>query len=146
MGCPNSNLSSVGRLKMPQNSASKKTPKPPLNETSNSNPKRKRMGAEIDEIFAGKKKKKMKTQTKNKNEGDKQSKSGAISKPQERTKRVKGEGGKSSSIDNPFSDSMSKSRKKTGDGFTIYSEEELGIGKADAGGTSLCPFDCNCCF
>ena len=37
-------------------------------------------------------------------------------------------------------------RKKTGDGLAIYTEGELGIGRADAGGTPLCPFDCDCCF
>lgn len=37
-------------------------------------------------------------------------------------------------------------RKSTGDGLAIYTEEELGIGNADAGGTPLCPFDCDCCF
>lgn len=38
------------------------------------------------------------------------------------------------------------SRKKTEDGFTVYSAEELGFNKKNAGGTSLCPFDCDCCF
>lgn len=37
-------------------------------------------------------------------------------------------------------------RRKTNDGFTVYSAEELGFNKKDAGGTSLCPFDCDCCF
>ncbi|KAF8512915.1 hypothetical protein JB92DRAFT_2722274 [Gautieria morchelliformis] len=35
-------------------------------------------------------------------------------------------------------------RKKTEEGFSIYKEDELGIG--DRGGdTPLCPFDCACC-
>lgn len=43
-------------------------------------------------------------------------------------------------------DAPSRPRRRTNDGLTVYTEEELGIGKEDAGGTSLCPFDCNCCF
>jgi hypothetical protein len=35
-------------------------------------------------------------------------------------------------------------RKKTTEGFHIYTVEELNIGKG--GNTDLCPFDCNCCF
>lgn len=38
------------------------------------------------------------------------------------------------------------SRKKTEDGFTVYTAEELGFNKKNAGGTKLCPFDCDCCF
>ena len=37
-----------------------------------------------------------------------------------------------------------KVRRVTDDGFKIYTEEELGIGKG--GDTDLCPFDCDCCF
>jgi len=36
-------------------------------------------------------------------------------------------------------------RKKTEEGWSVYKEDELGI-NADAGDTSLCPFDCDCCF
>lgn len=39
-----------------------------------------------------------------------------------------------------------KIRKKTQDGLSIYKAEELGWNKKDAGGTPLCPFDCDCCF
>ncbi|KAI0732289.1 DUF1764-domain-containing protein [Fomitopsis betulina] len=36
-------------------------------------------------------------------------------------------------------------RRKTEEGFAIYKEDELGI--SDTGGnTSLCPFDCECCY
>ncbi|KAI0274815.1 hypothetical protein BC834DRAFT_14927 [Gloeopeniophorella convolvens] len=34
-------------------------------------------------------------------------------------------------------------RRKTEEGFSIFKEDELGI-SAEAGGTPLCPFDCNC--
>jgi outer membrane biosynthesis protein TonB len=37
-------------------------------------------------------------------------------------------------------------RRRTNDGFAIYSAEELGFGNTNAGGTPLCPFDCDCCF
>lgn len=33
----------------------------------------------------------------------------------------------------------------TEEGYKIYTVDELGI-NPDAGGTDLCPFDCNCCF
>ena len=35
-------------------------------------------------------------------------------------------------------------RKFTEEGWPIYTEEELKIGKG--GDTALCPFDCECCF
>jgi hypothetical protein len=37
-----------------------------------------------------------------------------------------------------------KGRKMTEDGFKVYTEEELGIGKG--GDTEDCPFDCKCCY
>ncbi|KDN53245.1 DUF1764-domain-containing protein [Tilletiaria anomala UBC 951] len=37
-------------------------------------------------------------------------------------------------------------RKRTEEGFLVYTEEELGINRPDAGETDLCPFDCDCCF
>jgi len=42
--------------------------------------------------------------------------------------------------------SSKKARRKTDDGFTVYTEEELKWNKKNAGGTKLCPFDCDCCF
>ena len=35
-------------------------------------------------------------------------------------------------------------RKKTNEGYVVYSERELRINQG--GGTPLCPFECNCCF
>ncbi|CAD6888472.1 unnamed protein product [Tilletia laevis] len=43
-----------------------------------------------------------------------------------------------------FADSRGSARKRTEEGFPIYSESELKIGQG--GGTPLCPFDCDCCF
>lgn len=34
-------------------------------------------------------------------------------------------------------------RRKTDDGFNLYTEEELGLG--EPGSTPDCPFDCQCC-
>lgn len=36
-------------------------------------------------------------------------------------------------------------RKKTEEGWNIYSEEELMMNKR-GGNTELCPFDCECCY
>ncbi|KAI0048348.1 DUF1764-domain-containing protein [Auriscalpium vulgare] len=36
-------------------------------------------------------------------------------------------------------------RRKTEEGFSIFKEDELDI-RPEAGGTPLCPFDCDCCF
>ena len=58
-------------------------------------------------------------------------------------KNKKSKGTKEEGLNEPPS---SRPRKRTADGFTIYTEEELGISKADAGNTPLCPFDCDCCF
>ncbi|BBN02730.1 hypothetical protein MPTK1_2g17640 [Marchantia polymorpha subsp. ruderalis] len=101
--------------------------------------------SEIDEIFGNKKRKvvvpeqdlhaELAAQTKNK-----------------KKKKKGGEAEKSVSISsnrpssNSVTPSSAKARKKTIDGFTIYSEDEIGFGKKNAGGTSLCPFDCECCF
>ncbi|KAF8405259.1 hypothetical protein HHK36_010160 [Tetracentron sinense] len=40
----------------------------------------------------------------------------------------------------------SRPRKRTEDGLTIYTKEDIGIGKSNGGGALLCPFDCYCCF
>ena len=37
-------------------------------------------------------------------------------------------------------------RKKTDDGFAIYTADELKIGLKGSGNTDKCPFDCDCCF
>ncbi|KAF9068080.1 hypothetical protein BDP27DRAFT_849017 [Rhodocollybia butyracea] len=47
-----------------------------------------------------------------------------------------------------FTDSRgSGPRRKTEEGWSIYKADELGLKDDDEGGdTSLCPFDCDCCF
>ncbi|KAJ3303002.1 hypothetical protein HDV03_004282 [Kappamyces sp. JEL0829] len=47
--------------------------------------------------------------------------------------------------DDGFGDSRGeKPRRKTDDGYFVYTEEELGCGKG--GDTPECPFDCQCCY
>lgn len=36
-------------------------------------------------------------------------------------------------------------RKKTDEGWNIYTEAELNLNKK-GGDTDLCPFDCDCCY
>jgi hypothetical protein len=50
------------------------------------------------------------------------------------------------SKDDIFGEDSGKGRKRTEEGFAIYSEEELGLHRKGAGETDLCPFDCECCF
>jgi len=40
--------------------------------------------------------------------------------------------------------SSKKTDRKQVDGVSVYTEEELNIGKGKD--TDLCPFDCDCCF
>ncbi|XP_022142164.1 uncharacterized protein C6G9.01c [Momordica charantia] len=91
--------------------------------------------SEIDEIFAGKKRKKPEVEKAEKPKLD------TSDRPKMKNKKKRETVSKDG-----FSDPPSRSRKRTGDGLAIYTEEELGFGNADAGGTPLCPFDCSCCF
>nr|GLL20540.1 uncharacterized protein C6G9.01c-like [Ipomoea trifida] len=108
-----------------------KKPPPPII-SSSVTPKKLKCGSEIDEIFAGKKRKKP------------EKVEDVVGEPKKRA--VKNKRKDSKVCKENGSTSGLRSRKRTGDGLAIYSEEELGIGKADAGGTPLCPFDCDCCF
>jgi hypothetical protein len=49
------------------------------------------------------------------------------------------------SKDDIFGQSTGKARKHTEEGYAIYGEDELGLGKK-GGDTPLCPFDCDCCY
>ncbi|GMN35959.1 hypothetical protein TIFTF001_005646 [Ficus carica] len=117
---------------MTKKNKSKTSPKIVQEETiaeEGKKPSTKKLGSEIDEIFAGKKRKKTES---------------------EKTEKVKKKKKYSSKVreddDGGFGDSSSKPRKKTADGLTIYTDEELGINNSEAGGTPLCPFDCSCCY
>ncbi|XP_019192529.1 PREDICTED: uncharacterized protein C6G9.01c-like [Ipomoea nil] len=110
----------------------KKTPPPPVI-SSSATPKKLKCGSEIDEIFAGKKRKKPEKVEDVVGEPKKE----AMKNNKRKDSKVGKENGSTGGL---------RCRKRTGDGLVIYSEEELGIGRADAGGTPLCPFDCDCCF
>lgn len=43
----------------------------------------------------------------------------------------------------PMQGDSNARRRKTDDGFNLYTEEELGLG--ESGTTPDCPFDCQCC-
>ncbi|GAX81609.1 hypothetical protein CEUSTIGMA_g9037.t1 [Chlamydomonas eustigma] len=59
------------------------------------------------------------------------------------TKKARVEGSK----EDLFGREVSKGRKRTEEGYAIYTEEELGLSNNSKGGdTDLCPFDCQCCF
>lgn len=49
------------------------------------------------------------------------------------------------SKDDIFGQETKTNRKKTEEGYAIYTEDELNMGK-QGGNTDLCPFDCDCCF
>ncbi|KAL6208001.1 hypothetical protein ACLB2K_018953 [Fragaria x ananassa] len=88
----------------------------------------------IDEIFAGKKRKKAEAL-----KAKKQSEE-ASEKPNKPKRKKKKDLG---FVNGAFVDETSGPKKRTNDGLAIYTEEELSINKADAGSTSLCPFDYN---
>uniref|UniRef100_A0A7S0UUJ0 DUF1764 domain-containing protein n=1 Tax=Polytomella parva TaxID=51329 RepID=A0A7S0UUJ0_9CHLO len=94
---------------------------------------------EIDDIFGSSKKEAKSTDTKK--EGSKRGNSELEEKDKPSSKKAKIEGNK----DDIFGEEAKKGRKKTEEGYNIYTEDELGLGRA-GGNTELCPFDCNCCF
>lgn len=115
-----------------------------------STPKKPKSSNEIDEIFSGKKRK---NPEKQKNDEAKETET---NKPKSLKKKKKSKEGKEERLRDQKSkegkkerltDPPSKHRKRTEDGLNIYTEEELGISSSNAaGGTPLCPFDCECCF
>lgn len=124
-------------VKMPKKSSSKppKPQDPVAVSEEKPTPAPRNPSKEIDEIFAAKKRKK----PEQKQDNPIKDESVKVDKMKKKKKRVAPK--EIETVDPP-----SRPRKKTGNGLTIYSEEELGIGKSDAGGTRLCPFDCSCCF
>ncbi|KAG6508304.1 uncharacterized protein C6G9.01c-like [Zingiber officinale] len=104
--------------------------------------KKKKIGNEIDEIFQGKKRKSAAAddqQAKDRGKQlDKVIGEGGSSKTKDKKKRMK--------VDLNEDSGTPGRRRRTADGLAIYSADELGWGKADVGGTPLCPFDCSCCF
>ena len=101
---------------------------------------------EIDHLFKGLDSAKV---TAKKNDGaaaaDKKTDKGtARSKEDVKVKKPKIAGSK----DDIFGTGAVDGRKRTEEGYLIYSEEELGLGGSskNAGYTKDCPFDCQCCF
>ncbi|KAK6248997.1 hypothetical protein QUC31_020562 [Theobroma cacao] len=124
--------------KTPSKKAEKEEVEEPVLGQKKSSSTPKKAGNEIDEIFAGKKRKKPEQKKADKPNGDEISKP----KPLMKKKNKKSEETKEEGSQEP----SSRPRKRTADGFAIYTEEELGINKSDVGSTPLCPFDCDCCF
>ncbi|GAB4837122.1 hypothetical protein Ancab_002033 [Ancistrocladus abbreviatus] len=114
-------------------SASKKTPKEEQEKPSATPNK---IYDEIDAIFSSKKRKNPGKQQVERTDDN------ADGKPEKMLKKKGGKGSRGSGL----SDTPSGSRRKTQDGLAIYTEEDLGINRKDAGNTPLCPFDCSCCF
>ncbi|XAR70809.1 hypothetical protein NMG60_11027812 [Bertholletia excelsa] len=124
---------------MPKKSSSKpskRKPGAPAAEEEKTNSSLSKKPNEIDEIFAGKKRKKPET------EKAEMAADNKVAKADDLKKKKKAKG----SAEGGIMDPPSRPRKRTNDGLAIYTEEELAIGKADAGGTPFCPFDCSCCF
>ncbi|CAN6281772.1 unnamed protein product [Urochloa humidicola] len=146
----------------PKAASSDKKPKPPKTiedqpeeaaaAAADKKPKKQKARDEIDEIFsaakAGKKRKPAQLE-------EAAAQGGKRKKPKERAEggsskkksgKTPGSKGKGRVADDEEEFEEKRPRRRTADGLTIYSAEELGFGKADAGGTPLCPFDCECCF
>ncbi|XP_058097185.1 uncharacterized protein C6G9.01c [Magnolia sinica] len=123
--------------------AKKRNPSPPPPAHEKPISKKQKPGHEIEEIFKKKRKKPEKTDP-----DPEISNTDQENMKKEKKKKKNNENSKKNKVsfkgDGPV-DPPPRPRRKTQDGFTIYSAEELGIGK-DSGGTPLCPFDCSCCF
>lgn len=115
-------------------------------------PKKQKARDEIDEIFSAAKasKKRKPAQLEeaeahggNRKKPKEKAEGGSSKKKINKTPGSKGKG-RVADDDDEFEEK--RPRRRTADGLAIYSADELGFGKADAGGTALCPFDCDCCF
>ncbi|EMS45745.1 hypothetical protein TRIUR3_01046 [Triticum urartu] len=114
-------------------------------EVSAKKTKKQKESNEIDEIFEATKKRKLQEEEEEESEGDKKPKKGkAEGAGKKKSKKETGGKGWEPGHDDEVEEK--RPRRRTNDGLTIYSADELGFGKADAGGTALCPFDCDCCF
>jgi hypothetical protein len=122
----------------------KKPLKPPAKEMESkaSTSGRTKKGSEIDDIFNQVKQKDK--EEKGKASAASHGKEGADKDKAGSSKPKKGKG-LSGSKDDLFGKEEDKGRKRTEEGYRIYTEEELGLNKK-GGDTDLCPFDCDCCF
>ncbi|EJT52095.1 hypothetical protein A1Q1_06633 [Trichosporon asahii var. asahii CBS 2479] len=70
----------------------------------------------------------------------------AVEKAKQKPVKAAKARGKEVEEDMAFRDSRGDAgRKRTEEGYLVFKEAELGI-DPEAGGTPLCPFDCECCF
>lgn len=99
---------------------------------SEASPAPKKKTSEIDDLFAGIKATKASAAA---------SKPAKASAEEPNAKRHKIVGSK----DDIFGEEEGGPRKRTEEGFRIFSEEELGLLKS-GGETDNCPFDCDCCY
>ncbi|ESQ41142.1 hypothetical protein EUTSA_v10014970mg [Eutrema salsugineum] len=111
-------------------------------------PKPGKLGIEIDEIFSGRMKKKLSQEVeKPAIQPTKPVPRPELEKPESKEEVAKKERKrKRNELDGFNNNPKSRPRKRTKDGLPVFTEDELGINKAYAGDTPLCPFDCNCCF
>ena len=86
---------------------------------------KKKKGHMIEDLFSNRKKRKQRKEEKKKKKKDEKKK-----KETEQTSKIVKQGG--------------AHRYDAKSGLPVYTMEALGIGQG--GGTSLCPFDCTCCF
>ncbi|KAI5059741.1 hypothetical protein GOP47_0026060 [Adiantum capillus-veneris] len=101
-------------------------------------------GNEIDQIFSRGKAKRKPEETAEE-EGEQEADVSLKRKTRKSNKKQKSSApGKEESV--AKAPLASGPRKRTNEGFSLYTEEELSWNVKDAGGTPLCPFDCNCCF
>jgi len=63
---------------------------------------------------------------------------------QRKKKQKKSEPEVEGNKDDIFGAGPSQARRRTKEGYAIYSEQELELNKG--GMTDLCPFDCKCCY
>ncbi|CAN8290732.1 unnamed protein product [Cochlearia groenlandica] len=130
---PKKNSNNTCSLKKPSQEVEKSTI--PKQQTKPA-PKPGKLGKEIDDIFAGRKKKKIELEIH-------ETKAEIVKKKMKR-KRNELDDGFSNNNNNNYT--RTRPRKRTEDGLLVFTESELCVNKANAGFTPLCPFDCNCCF
>ncbi|EFJ51167.1 hypothetical protein VOLCADRAFT_103551 [Volvox carteri f. nagariensis] len=105
-------------------------------------PAKKGQKSEIDDIFSAGKKKVLEGKRPATDAACQESDAAAVAAAAAApAKRPRVEGSK----DDIFGEAAGKGRSRTEEGYAIYTEEELGLGKK-GGDTDLCPFDCDCCF
>lgn len=105
---------------------------------------------EIDTIFAARKRNKPFLEQQSGQQPDSVVAGGGRSRDSsvkaKKKKAKKREGQKSVNESSARPPPTDRETKRTEDGLRIYTEEALGFNKKGAGGTPLCPFDCDCCY